>query len=54
MKNIPSLAEERWRIVRRDGRWVVRFEPLNHTDLWRDLADFATKAEAIAYLKTWT
>ena len=49
VRTIPSINEERWRVVPREGRWVVRYEPLNHLELWRDLAEFQTEQEAIVY-----
>jgi hypothetical protein len=48
----PSTAEERWRVARRKNFWVVRFEPLNHPELWRDIKEFPTQQEAIKYVKS--
>jgi hypothetical protein len=45
------VEEERWRVIARNGRWVVRYEPLNHLELWRDLAEFGTEEEAIQYVR---
>jgi hypothetical protein len=52
MADIPSLAEERWRIVDEGDRWALCFVPLNHPERWHELGTFATKAEAVEYLKT--
>jgi len=51
-KRIPSLAEERWRIVDEGDRWVVWFVPLNHPHLWREIASFDTEMEAKSYAQS--
>ena len=50
--DIPTLTEERWRIIPPHDKWVVRYEPINHPKLWRDLQEFVTEEEALAYVKT--
>jgi len=52
MANIPSLAQERWRIVDEGDRWIVWFIPLNHTERWREVANYSTEAEATDYVKS--
>lgn len=47
----PSVLDERWRIREKCGRWVVRYEPLNHPQCWKDIASFATETEAIVYVQ---
>lgn len=49
---LPTIEEERWRVIERYGRWFVRYEPMNHPELWRDLAEFASEQEAMRYAKT--
>jgi hypothetical protein len=50
--DIPTLAEERWRIVDEGDRWTVWFIPLNHPEQCRELATFSTEAEAVNYMKS--
>ena len=52
MADIPSSAEEGWRIVDEGDRWTLWFVPLNHPVRWREWATFATEPEAVEYLKT--
>jgi hypothetical protein len=51
MAGVPSLAEERWRIVDEGDRWVVWFVPRNYPERWRELAAFDTEPEAVDFLK---
>ena len=50
-RNLPSLAEEHWRIVDEGDRWVVWFVPANHPERWRELASFSTHGEARDFVK---
>jgi len=49
--HIPSLTEERWRIVDEGDRWVVWFVPRQHPESWRELADFGSEPEAVEFVK---
>jgi len=48
---IPTLGEERWRVVDEGDQWVVWYVPQNHPERWRELATFSTETEAVDYLK---
>jgi len=50
MVDVASLAEERWKVIRRGRRWVVRFIPLNHSAQWRDVATFDSIAKAVRFV----
>ena len=50
MVNVPSLAEECWRIVDEGDCWAVWFVPLNHPERWRELASFPTESEAREFM----
>ena len=50
MANVPSLWEERWRMVDEGDRWAVWFVPRNHPERWQELASFSTESEAREYL----
>jgi len=50
--DIPTLGEERWRIVDEGDRWVVWFVPQNHPHLWSELADFSSEREAVDFTKS--
>jgi len=52
VKDVPTLAEERWRVVDEGDRWAVWFVPLNHPHLWREIASFDTEKEAQSYAQT--
>ena len=52
IRAIPTLAEERWRIVDEGDRWAVWFVPVHHPHLWRELASFDTEKEAKSYVQT--
>ena len=51
VQSIPTLAEERWRIVDEGDEWVVWFIPLHHPERWRELARFRSQDAAEAYVQ---
>jgi hypothetical protein len=52
MDDIPTLADEHWRIIDEGDRWRVWFIPTNHPELWRELADFGSEPEAVEFVKS--